>query len=362
METHEIQARPHPWEQPWPEEHLQSVGQCPVCGATGRRLLHDRLVDNVFRAARGEWRMWECSACASGYLDPRPTPTSIHMAYANYYTHQPQKAREDFADLSRSRKVRRVLANGYTNWRFGTDSRPSSPLGIPVMLAAASSRRQLDHEYRNLPASDRAMAPSLLDIGCGNGSFLRRAKSCGWSVTGIEPDPSAAAAAATEGLDVLCGGLECFDGQARRFDAITLSHVIEHVHEPAWVVRRCHDLLKPGGQIWLETPNIHSYGHSRFGESWRGIETPRHLVLFNRDSLSSLLREAGFRRLRWHRQRSSHAALYRVCQALQNGGLPSEATPLPVDLRLAVWTRRLAELFSNRRSEFLTVTALRARS
>ena len=75
---------------------------------------------------------------------------------------------------------------------------------------------------------------------------------------------------------------------------ITLSHVIEHLHDPIAVLRRLHAALRPGGRIWLQTPNIDSRGAERFGVAWRGLEAPRHLVMFNAASLSSALTRAGF--------------------------------------------------------------------
>lgn len=57
-------------------------------------------------------------------------------------------------------------------------------------------------------------------------------------------------------------------------------------NEPFMVREACHALLKPGLQLWLETPNIDSFGYARFQKIWRGLKTPRHLVLFNRQSLS----------------------------------------------------------------------------
>ena len=71
----------------------------------------------------------------------------------------------------------------------------------------------------------------------------------GWRVLGLEPDTRAAEHARQHGVEVLTGGIESLHGQTNRFDVITLSHVIEHVHDAALLLRTCHRLLKPGGRI-----------------------------------------------------------------------------------------------------------------
>ncbi|MCK5664178.1 MAG: methyltransferase domain-containing protein, partial [Thiotrichaceae bacterium] len=71
-----------------------------------------------------------------------------------------------------------------------------------------------------------------------------------------------------KGLDVRMGGVEVLDPSVEKFDVITLSHVIEHVHQPVEVLKYCYSLLKPDGFLWLETPNIESEGYRLFGANW----------------------------------------------------------------------------------------------
>jgi SAM-dependent methyltransferase len=99
-------------------------------------------------------------------------------------------------------------------------------------------------------------------------------------------------------VDVRQGGVEAWADMRNSFHAITMSHVIEHVHDPRELLTRSFELLKPGGQLYVETPNIDALGHSSFKRSWRGLEPPRHLILFNGDSLVGLLREIGFHKIK----------------------------------------------------------------
>lgn len=134
----------------------------------------------------------------------------------------------------------------------------------------------------------------LFDIGCGNGAFLRFAGQLGWSGEGIDNDVAAVAAAREAGCNVVHGSLDDLPSRERRYRHVTLSHVIEHVHDPLKLLRQCLKLLVPGGRLWLETPNLQSTGHDVFGAAWRGLEPPRHLVLFDRSTLTSALARAGF--------------------------------------------------------------------
>jgi len=269
-----------PWLEPWPADGLETVSRCPVCGHAERDILHADLIDNAFRAAPGKWTLWRCAKCNSAYLDPRPSQATIHLAYANYYTHQETVGRDDYASLSQFRKLRRRLVNGYINWQYSTSVIPASVIGVPTLMFLWPFRKRIDREYRHLPCLPEA-GGTLLDVGCGDCLFLNLARTCGWDVVGLDPDPKAVANGIRQKLTVFVGGIEYFDEQTELFDVITLSHVIEHLSDPVKVLEACHGLLKPGGQLWLETPNIESIGHVYFQENWRGLEPPRHLVLFS---------------------------------------------------------------------------------
>jgi 2-polyprenyl-3-methyl-5-hydroxy-6-metoxy-1,4-benzoquinol methylase len=347
-----------PWVAPWPADGLESVAHCPVCGDVSREILHPDLVDNAFRVAPGKWTLWRCAKCSSGYLDPRPTPATIHWAYANYYTHRESVIKNDYASLSPLRKLRRRLVNGYTNWRFGTQAFPSSPFGVLVVHAIPSVKKELDRHYRQLPKPPKS-GGRLLDVGCGDGSFLSLARTCGWSVVGLDPDPKAATNAAKHGLTVHEGGIEYFDGQSALFDVITLNHVIEHVYDPVKVLESCLALLKPGGQLWLETPNIDSFGHARFQENWRGLETPRHLVLFNRRSLSQAFASAGFPVPRDRVRPSACAGVFQASFAMARGRSPYAPVAMPIALKLHAALAAFAEMLLPSRREFLTVAAIK---
>jgi SAM-dependent methyltransferase len=148
----------------------------------------------------------------------------------------------------------------------------------------------LDYFYRHLPKHPGR----LLDVGCGNGSFLLRAQDCGWKVEGIEPDPMAAERGAGSGLKVHHGNILDYCAPGEGFDVITLSHVFEHLHNPKEVLERCLALLKPGGTLWMSMPNIEGVGHQLYKKAWFALDPPRHLLLPSRHELKRLCADAGF--------------------------------------------------------------------
>ncbi len=125
--------------------------------------------------------------------------------------------------------------------------------------------------------------PFRLNVGCG------RNIQAGW----LNLDSSA-----LPGVDIVCDleqvrqrPIDLPDGSVEMF---LLSHVIEHMHDPLAILGHCYTLLKLDGFIWISTPNLNALGHMRYKSHWRGLEPPRHLVLFTPLSLTHALRASGF--------------------------------------------------------------------
>ncbi len=115
----------------------------------------------------------------------------------------------------------------------------------------------------------------------------------GWEAEGVDFDAAAVAQARARGLRVHAGALEAQRYPDAHFDAIGMSHVLEHLPEPLATLAECRRLLRPGARLVLATPNATSLGHRRFGRDWRGLETPRHLQVFTAAALRRVLEHAG---------------------------------------------------------------------
>jgi len=280
----------------------EAVPGCLVCGAEGR-VLHGALRDWVF-GAPGIWRMMECPDCGLAWLSPRLTRLDIGKAYASYYTHETQERGTVFRSVvPRAERVERSrqrvatwfgeIAERIRARRLSYASRPS-PWGVDLPSRLAERIPSLrDSAVLTVAALPPGAGRRLLDVGCGSGEFLERMRARGWDVTGVEPDPVAADRARSNDLDVRVGALADAAFQHDSFDAIVLSHVIEHVHDPIALMSECGRILRPGGVLIVMTPNLASIGHRRFGADWRGLEPPRHLHLFSGRSLSACAQKAG---------------------------------------------------------------------
>src|ERR1700735_1560525 len=271
----------------------RDVPSCYLCGNPGDQLYRDRQ-DLVFNAP-GSWDFRKCSKSSCGLIwrDPVPEPADIGKLYSNYYTHQDGQD----AKISRIRKIRRFVRDCYFADRFGYVElvpRWCRPIGRLLFLFPVR-RLGLDYDIMRLPASAGAR---LLEIGCGSGVFLARMRNLGWKVSGIDPDPAAVSwAQRVHHLDVTCGTWEQMRFPADSFDVITMNHVIEHVHDPVGLLTECQRMLRPGGNLVLTTPNADSWGHRMFAGDWRGLEPPRHFMIFSTRNLEECTRRSNLETL-----------------------------------------------------------------
>jgi SAM-dependent methyltransferase len=116
-----------------------------------------------------------------------------------------------------------------------------------------------------LPASRRR----LLDVGAHAGRFIARARARGWDADGLELNPRTAAyAAAASGGIVHQGSLEAWAPSGPRYDALTMTDVLEHIPDPRAALRRAHDLLEPFGWIAVKVPNAPVQRIKERARSW----------------------------------------------------------------------------------------------
>jgi SAM-dependent methyltransferase len=156
-----------------------------------------------------------------------------------------------------------------------------------------------------LSGLDARLAPErrrLLDVGAHAGRFLVAARRAGWNAEGLELNPKTGAyAAAVTGASVHQGSVHTFDADGR-YDAVTLTDVLEHIPEPRTVLSRARRFLAPGGWIAIKVPHGPA---QRLKERLRGIVRPGyrptladnlvHVNHFTPDSLERALMREGFR-------------------------------------------------------------------
>jgi 2-polyprenyl-3-methyl-5-hydroxy-6-metoxy-1,4-benzoquinol methylase len=260
--------------------------------------LYDGLQDHL-AGAPGRWRMAQCADphCALLWLDPRPLQADLIKAYASYHTHGRQQ-RRSAAELGLSALNAACKLASHA---------------LEAGSALGRQRRQLRTMFLGGSASGR-----LLEVGCGSGRFLDRMRRAGWTVQGTDIDPAVAARIRRRyaiGIDV--GELQSLRYAADAFDAVALSQVIEHVHDPRQVLAECRRVLRPGGRLVLSTPNARCMAHRRYGRCWRGLEPPRHLHIFTPQALARCVTDAGLRVSQLQTLSAQSAGIYRASDALR---------------------------------------------
>jgi 2-polyprenyl-3-methyl-5-hydroxy-6-metoxy-1,4-benzoquinol methylase len=134
----------------------------------------------------------------------------------------------------------------------------------------------------------------LLEVGCFTGEFLVLAQEAGFEVTGYELQDEAVAEAQktlpgrVKKIDVHDRGLE-----GDSYDAVCLFGVVEHVRDPKGLVARCVQMLKPGGWIFVQTPDSGSLPARLLGRYWPPYAPIEHINLLPRAALESVLEDAG---------------------------------------------------------------------
>lgn len=133
----------------------------------------------------------------------------------------------------------------------------------------------------------------LLDIGCSTGYFLNAAR-LDFDTFGIEPSAWAVEYARRRlGLNVRRGTVEGLGPENGLFDVVAMNDVIEHVTDPAGALARIARVTRPGGVLYLVTPDIGSLSASILRGRWWGLR-PAHLYYFSRETLTAILARAGF--------------------------------------------------------------------
>ncbi len=134
----------------------------------------------------------------------------------------------------------------------------------------------------------------LLDIGCGFGFFLETAKRKGWDVIGLEITNDAVEACSSKGLNMHHGTLETAKFEDESFDVIVFIETIEHVIEPNRLIKEIHRVLRPGGLVYLSTPNFNALNRYRLQEKYDVIQYPLHLSYFTPKTLRRFFERNGF--------------------------------------------------------------------
>lgn len=253
-----------------------SDSKCPLCGGTGD---HDFTGRDLMYDRPETYDYHQCSSCGLLYQHPLPSLETIATFYPDDYSiyRTPDASERRY---SARIKARLYLKHGYRHLPIPLVQRLLSLLFPPFC-----------------PPIDFVPGGRALDIGCGNGQLLHKLSDLGWQCEGVEFNAKAVEICRSNGLKVFHGELEAAAFPDHSFDLVTAHHLIEHVRDPDRLLAEISRVLKPGGRLWLRTPNSRALGRNCFGSFWFPNETPRHLFLFSQENLDRAARRHGLRAL-----------------------------------------------------------------
>lgn len=173
----------------------------------------------------------------------------------------------------------------------------------------ASSRSLMDKVYQMIKAYSinkklkminklAGTKGTLLDIGCGTGDLLAACEKDGWKISGVEPSEKARILAnekidSTNSIDESLEAL--VNKKPKKFEIITMFHVLEHVPNLSEYVDSLYQLLTEDGCLIIAVPNYKSYDAAYYKEFWAAYDVPRHLWHFSQESMQQIFESKGFR-------------------------------------------------------------------
>lgn len=199
--------------------------------------------------------------------------------------------------------------------RYPDDLRRCGSCGLVFFTSRPTEKELVDH-YSQYPVNGvvpevtikrykellHAFEPyrktgKILDVGCGEGFFLEAAKDAGWDAYGTEFADIYLPVCEAKGIHMQQGRLDPSHYPAESFDVILWIEVIEHIDYPVRELDNLRQLLRPGGIIYLTTPNFNSISRRILGGRWTVIDYPGHLTYYTPSSLRQLFERNGFERL-----------------------------------------------------------------
>lgn len=230
-----------------------SIDKCPVCGGVSFEPLH-RCLDTT--VSHETFTIKKCSRCQLGITSPRPQDSELDRYYhsENYISHT-------------------GTAKGFTDHLY-----------LTARKRTLTWKAALVEKYCH--------KGSILDFGCGTGEFLATMLQRDWQITGVEPSEMGRLKAQEITQHEVCASLS--ELSARKFQAITLWHVLEHVPYLASTLERLNQMMEKDGSLFIAVPNYKSHDATVYREYWAGYDVPRHLWHFAKQSMALLLQRNGF--------------------------------------------------------------------
>jgi len=231
---------------------------CPVCGSAGISEVF-KVKDNT--VSQEYFEIYHCRNCQVRFTQNPPSETSIGAYYKS----------EDYISHTDTSK------------------------GLINRMYRFVRNFSLNQKKKHVEKETGLKKGNILDVGSGTGHFASAMQKAGWNVTGLEPDEGARTVGFQEhSIELLPSG-ELFNLPEKIFDAITLWHVLEHVHDVKKYIQTFKKLLTDNGKLFIAVPNYTSYDAEKYKEYWAAYDVPRHLYHFTPNTMQWLMKECGLK-------------------------------------------------------------------
>jgi 2-polyprenyl-3-methyl-5-hydroxy-6-metoxy-1,4-benzoquinol methylase len=234
------------------QETLIHYKACPSCHSSDINLA---LKATDYTVSRKNFEIWQCGNCQLRFTQDVPDAASIGHYYRS----------DDYISHTNTKK------------------------GLVNNLYHLVRKQTLSDKRRLILSTTRVKQGKLLDIGAGTGAFAGHMQEHGWAVTGLEPDETARKLASDVNHIELQPVENLYSLPADSYDAITLWHVLEHVHDLHPYLQQLAKLIKRGGRIFIAVPNYTSHDAAVYQGAWAAYDVPRHLYHFSPAAMESLL-------------------------------------------------------------------------
>ncbi len=229
---------------------------CPFCKSEN---FQQKLSVKDYTVSGKSFMVHQCNQCSSAFTQDIPEPEAIGAYYAS----------ENYISHSNTQK-------GFINRMYHL-----------VRTRTLLAKRKMLQQFTGMDKGN------VLDIGCGTGAFLHSMQQAGWQITGLEPDDRARKnAKQLFNIDTLPSH-EIFNLPQNSFDAITMWHVLEHVHQLHEYIKQIKNLLTSNGRLFVAVPNYTSYDAAVYQQYWAAYDVPRHLYHFSPAGIKALMKQHG---------------------------------------------------------------------
>ncbi len=237
--------------------HVQQ-SHCPVCKSQS---LKEVFAAKDYTVSNEQFVIAECTDCSLRFTQGIPCETAIQRYYqsSSYISHS---------------NTKKGLVNRIYHWaRFFT------------MMSKESLVKK----------ATKKSVGMLLDVGSGTGTFVHTMEKAGWNVSGLEPDANAREIGRKQYNCDIYPSEELFMLQDGTYDAITMWHVLEHVHQLHEYIVQLKKLLATKGKLIIAVPNYTSKDAAIYQEYWASYDVPRHLYHFSPASVRKLMNMHGLK-------------------------------------------------------------------